>query len=405
MTRESRDELLERILEETARNPYKPGSRKKQPVSQSGKTIDGYTAKHAAPDVPKPVQPERTPDGYVPKHAAPEKSQPIAKPQIGNDEITQIFSNAEINEMAYKSEPQPPRVSPARRVPEEIDIAKMQEQSAADRIQRIKQTKAAMAKAAVMRKAELDNSIMMQNGFAEAAEAPVFSDNNDEKVNVILPKDEYLSDFSDESDELGECENFEDFVENEDAVVRSASAKIGDVIQYVMTAFVIIFMLFNYIMRFTVIDGKSMEPTLKAGNIILTKNAAYTPKNGDIVTINNKTAALLDENGNITEKKGLGCKIAKRIIALGGDTVDIDFEKGIIKVNDKELTEKYISEPTTLDSGAFTYPLTIPEGYAYVLSDNRNSSKDSRHEDIGLIPVDEIEGEMIFSIVPFGKIN
>lgn len=378
MSRESRDELLERILEETARKPYRSsaGSKTAASASQTARKKAATVSHEAVPQVNRTVKPEAN------YEAKPQANHEV-KPKAKNEEATQVFSNAEINSMVREK-----TFEGQYEKPDEADIERMQMQSAADKIQRIKQSKAAAAKEAVKRKAELDNSIMMQkNGNFNVPEIPVFAADGDEKVNVILPEDEYLSDHSDEYDEI----------EQTPVWVKILSAA-----SYALYVIFIFLVLFSYIFSFVSIDGDSMKPTLSNGNVIFTLNVGYTPARGDVVTINNKTAALIDESGNVTEKEALNCIISKRIIALGGDTIDFDFENGTVTVNGEILEEKYISEPTTRDEGAFQYPLTIPEGYVFVLGDNRNISKDSRHSDIGLVPANEIIGKVNLKVYPFG---
>ena len=84
-----------------------------------------------------------------------------------------------------------------------------------------------------------------------------------------------------------------------------------------------------------------------------------------------------------------GKNLIKRIIATGGQTVDIDFELGQVYVDGEALSEPYTLEPTYLDEGT-EFPLTVPEGEIFVMGDNRNNSLDSRYPQIGLIHRDEI---------------
>lgn len=363
MNKESRDELLERILEETARNPYKKTTRPVQRTTDRSERKAVVKAEISKSEVQKPQS--------VMQQTQPEvqEQQTVQTEQSAADR-TQVFENPEMSNAKF---------SPKNH--EEI--------SAAEKIQKIKQEKAAAAKAAIMRKAEIDNSRMMQSsGNFEQQPAPVFADDDEEKVNIVMPEDEYYND---------EFDQFEP--QNEQGSVLT---KVSNIVNYAVYIFFIIVIIFNYIFCFAGVSGDSMKPTLNDGDKLLALSIAYTPQRGDVVIIDNKTAALLDENGNVTEKSALDCMITKRIVAVGGDTIDFDFENGTVTVNGEVLEEKYISEPTTRDEGAFQYPLTIPEGYVFVLGDNRNISKDSRHGDVGLVPVDEIVGKIIFKIYPFG---
>lgn len=390
MTKESRDELLERILEETARKPYKPGTAQARRASQ-------VTARQAVA--------ER-------KNASAPATANYQKSSEQYTEHTQVFSNANALE---------PMVN---------NNVRYERETAADKIQKIKQEKAAAAKAAIMRKAEIDNSIMQQNADAGLfrQEQPAFSDNynNYDSYDENDAYDDYdendgYNDY-DENNDNGEYDGYDEYDDEKVNIVMSDEeydnmileefrqakncvvVKIHNIVQLVLCVFFVCFVIFNFIFPIAGVSGDSMLPTLKDGDKLLT-SSIYTPQRGDVVVINNKTAALIDENGNVTEKSGLNCMISKRIIALGGDTVDFDFENGTVTVNGEVLNEGYISEPTTRDEGAFEYPLTIPQGYVFVLGDNRNISKDSRHSDIGLIPQDEISGKVIMKIYPFGSIG
>lgn len=134
-----------------------------------------------------------------------------------------------------------------------------------------------------------------------------------------------------------------------------------------------------------------MKPTLNTGDKLIISNFLYTPDYGDIIAINKETA----------EEKSM----IKRVIALEGDRVMIDFNSHIITVNGNVIYEDYeVAEPIS-EAGDITYPVTVPDGYVFVLGDNRNNSIDSRYSEIGFIKTEEINGKALFRLYPVGKIN
>jgi len=91
--------------------------------------------------------------------------------------------------------------------------------------------------------------------------------------------------------------------------------------------------------------------------------------------------------------------IVKRIIAVGGQTVDIDFFTGTVYVDGTALDEPYTKEPTYTAEG-IQFPVTLKENEVFVMGDNRNHSTDSRSYRLG--PVDEqyIQGKAVFLLFP-----
>ena len=94
------------------------------------------------------------------------------------------------------------------------------------------------------------------------------------------------------------------------------------------------------------------------------------------------------------------------MIAVEGQTVNIDFERGIVYVDGEPIDEPYIAEPTTepLD---FTGEITVDEGCVFVMGDNRNHSTDSRYSLIGQVDERCIMGKVYFTLFPiknFGSV-
>lgn len=149
-----------------------------------------------------------------------------------------------------------------------------------------------------------------------------------------------------------------------------------------------ILLLFLLVFRVIVVSGDSMKMTLLGGDyLLLLSNTLYQePEYGDIVVISKKSF----DNGS---------PIVKRVIATEGQTVDIDFENGIVYVDGAALREDYINNLTTYAEGV-SFPLTVDKGCIFVLGDNRLVSKDSRNPDIGLIDKREVLGKAIFLLYP-----
>ncbi|MCD7810623.1 MAG: signal peptidase I [Ruminococcus sp.] len=172
----------------------------------------------------------------------------------------------------------------------------------------------------------------------------------------------------------------------------------------IITLFVIM-LIFTYVLKIVIVDGESMQNTLFQDDAIVVSLLYSEPEAGDIVIINADDAVLLNSDNTLRYEVGLCKKIVKRVIATGGQTVDIDFEKGAVFVDGVMLEESYVTGLTHLDEGAFTdqYPVTVPEGYVFVMGDNRAYSKDSRSLEIGFIAVDSIVGRVFFRLSPISE--
>ena len=158
---------------------------------------------------------------------------------------------------------------------------------------------------------------------------------------------------------------------------------------FVFAIFVII-LVFTFIFRIVQVDGPSMEDTLHDGDRLILTHFNYTPQRGDVVVLNSR---------------GLNETIIKRVIAVEGDTISIDFVNGIVTLNGEELKEDYIKEPTYFQEGRAIENLTIGKGQFFVMGDNRNHSTDSRAEIVGVIDNEDILGKAIFRLYPTSDIG
>ena len=92
--------------------------------------------------------------------------------------------------------------------------------------------------------------------------------------------------------------------------------------------------------------------------------------------------------------------LVKRVIATAGQTIDIDFNRGIVYVDGVAMDEPYINALTE-NRDDFQGPQTVPEGCVFVMGDNRNESTDSRHATIGMVDARLIIGKVYFTVFPF----
>lgn len=166
-----------------------------------------------------------------------------------------------------------------------------------------------------------------------------------------------------------------------------------DWVQCVMAALLLSILAFLFLGRTVSVSGPSMESTLFSGERVLISNLFYQPKQGDVVVFRKdsyKREALI-----------------KRIIALEGQTVSIDFDEGIVYVDGTALEEDYVNTPTNVPLD-FDGKITVPEGCVFVLGDNRNKSNDSRDDRIGCVDERYILGRAVLRLTPisrFGKID
>ncbi len=192
-----------------------------------------------------------------------------------------------------------------------------------------------------------------------------------------MKMEDYRYDLEPEPDDEG--------LPGEDPVKQNAGRELYEWVRSLVISVLFITMLFTFFVRMMGVEGPSMIPTLQEGDRLLVLNTVREYRQGDIV-IARKTSLSEDP-------------IVKRVIAVGGQTVDIDFERGRVYVDGELLNEDYVNDLTYTPEGT-ELPLTLGENEVFLMGDNRNHSTDSRDERLG--PVDQrlLIGRAVFLVFP-----
>ena len=186
-------------------------------------------------------------------------------------------------------------------------------------------------------------------------------------------------------------------------------AGIFDILEMFALSVFAVLIIFTFLVRLCRVEGSSMENTLYDGQYLLLYSLAYTPAQDDIIVFHDADAA------------GGGKTMVKRVIATGGQTVEICFESCEILVDGVPyddahavLKNRFTDEITGAydlfanhhyDSATKTLSATVPEGCLFVMGDNRNNSKDSRNDEIGFVDTRTVLGKAVLRLNPFTKLS
>jgi signal peptidase I len=166
----------------------------------------------------------------------------------------------------------------------------------------------------------------------------------------------------------------------------SLTAEAYEWAESIVFALSIVVVIFTFIFRPVGVVGDSMKNTLHSGDKVVICNVNYTPKQGDIIVLSTKA---------------VDTPIIKRVIAVGGQTISIDYNKSKVYVDGKEY-DAPIKE-SMRSAGDVTLPAKVPQGCVFVMGDNRNNSLDSRFAVVGMINTKYILGHAMFRILPFSS--
>lgn len=145
---------------------------------------------------------------------------------------------------------------------------------------------------------------------------------------------------------------------------------------------IVITVILAFFIRPVTVDGNSMENTFHSGQLLAIQEFNFHPKQQDIVVT--------------TDKNPIGKSLIKRVIAVGGQTINVDYKTNSVYVDNVKITEPYIKETMMSPSiSERSYPFKIPAGYVFLMGDNRNVSNDSRNAGVGPIPTTELVGKVM----------
>lgn len=189
-------------------------------------------------------------------------------------------------------------------------------------------------------------------------------------------------------------------------IAKKIASSVFDIVETFAWSVFVVLILFTFALRLCRVDGRSMENTLYDGQNLLLYSLNYTPEQDDIVVFH-----LTDEENNMTKT------MVKRVIATGGQTVELNFNTGKILVDGVEYADSHavlkdrVTDKITgvyslyaehsYDPATRTFKATVPDGCVFVMGDNRNNSKDGRDSDVGFIDERCILGKAVVRIAPF----
>lgn len=181
-------------------------------------------------------------------------------------------------------------------------------------------------------------------------------------------------------------------------VKKSFGRELLEWVWAIVLAVIVAMIIRSFLFTVVRVDGNSMIHTLENNDRLIVWRLGYEPNQGDIVIF---APPIAENEGRNTFNR---IYWVKRVIATGGQHVEINYSENAVYVDGKKLQEDYLPEImyAPADSSAIT-SIDVPEDYVFLMGDNRNGSRDSRF--IGAVPANTIVGKAVFRFWPFTSIG
>ncbi len=182
---------------------------------------------------------------------------------------------------------------------------------------------------------------------------------------------------------------------------KSKKKELLEWIKSIAVAVIFVITVRTFIFSPIVVDGSSMMPTYEDGDKVIVNKIG-------------KKISGIERFDVIVFEAPIGENYIKRVIGLPGDHVA--FEDDILYINGEALEEPYLDQYKELliDKAPLTYDFTletltdyqeIPDGYFFVLGDNRRKTADSRDPRVGLVPIEKVLGKASIRFYPLDSIG
>jgi len=179
----------------------------------------------------------------------------------------------------------------------------------------------------------------------------------------------------------------------EEEMPQTPLRQVLDALSELGFALLVVIFVFTFLFRLITVSGTSMQPNFMDGDRVVVSMIGNSYKTGDVIVAVN----VLDD------------PIIKRVIATEGQTVRIDYEAGVVYVDDHPVDETRFGLENGITRAVYTslekteLPATVPEGCVFVLGDNRRVSEDSRYAEVGMIDVRNVLGKAVLFVSPVSK--